>query len=146
MAEAEFSTTIDRPVEDVFAVLSNLEDTPKWSSSALEAKVTSAGPVGVGATARYVDKFLGRRIESEVEITEFEPNRKITMKSTSGPLSFRGSMALEGIGGGTRIDTTFEAESGGFFSLAEPMFMRMGKRQLEHDLANLKDLMEANAL
>lgn len=55
-------------------------------------------------------------------------------------------MTLEGTGGGTRVDGTFEAEPGGFFMLAEPIFVRMGKRQLENDLANLKDLMEANAL
>jgi uncharacterized membrane protein len=147
MAKVEFSTiTITRSVDDVFAVLSKLEDTPKWSSTAIEAKITSAGPIGVGATARYVDKFLGRRIESEVEITEFEPNRKLTMQSTSGPFPFRGSVTLEGHGGSTRVGGSFEAEPGGFFKLAEPLLVRIGKRQFESDLANLKDLMEANAL
>jgi uncharacterized membrane protein len=147
VAKVEFSTTtINRSVGDVFAVLSKLEDTPKWSSTAIEAKMTSAGPIGVGATARYVDKFLGRRIESEVEITEFEPNRKLTMQSTSGPFPFRGSVTLEGNGGSTRVGGSFEAEPGGFFKLAEPLLVRIGKRQFESDLANLKDLMEANAL
>jgi len=46
--KAEVSITIKRSVEDVFAVLSNVEDTPKWSSNALEEKMTSAGPGGVG--------------------------------------------------------------------------------------------------
>jgi uncharacterized membrane protein len=147
MAKVEFSPiTINRPVEDVFAVLSKLEDTPKWSSTAIEAKITSAVPIGVGATARYVDKFLGRRFESEVEITEFEPNRKLTMQSTSGPFPFRGSLTLEGTAGRTQVSGTFEAEPGGFFKLAEPLLVRIGKRQFESDLANLKDLMEASAL
>jgi uncharacterized membrane protein len=147
MAKVEFSAiTINRPVDHVFAVLSKLEDTPKWSSTAIEAEITSAGNIGVGATARYVDKFLGRRFESVVEITEFEPNRKLTMQSTSGPFPFRGSVTLEGIGGSTRVSGSFEAEPGGFFKLAEPILVRVGKRQFESDLANLKDLMEANAL
>lgn len=146
MGKAEVSTTINRSVEDVFAVLSNVEDTPKWSSAALEDKITSAGPIGVGATAHLVSTFLGRRIESDAEITEFEPNRRLTMQSTSGPIPFRGSMTLEPVEAGTRVNATFKAEPGGFFKLAEPIFVRMGKRQLESDLANLKDLMEANAL
>lgn len=147
MAKVEFSTiTINRSVDDVFAVLTKLEDTPKWSSTAIEAKITSTGPIGVGTTARYVDKFLGRRIESEVEITEFEPNRKLSMRSTSGPFSFRGSVTVESSGGSTRVGGNFEAEPGGFFKLAEPVLVRIGKRQFESDLANLKDLMEANAL
>ncbi|MGH2356881.1 MAG: SRPBCC family protein [Candidatus Limnocylindria bacterium] len=146
MARAEISTTINRPVEEVFAVLSNLENNPKWSSAALEAKTISAGPIGVGTRARFVGKFLGRRIESESEITEFEPNRKLAFQNMSGPFPFRGSLTVEAIEGETRVNADFEAEPGGFFKLAEPLFMSMGRRQFENDLANLKKLMEAHAL
>lgn len=41
---------------------------------------------------------------------------------------------------------SLEADPGGFFKLAEPILVRIGKRQFESDLANLKDLMEADAL
>ncbi len=146
MAQVEISTTIKRPVEDVWAVISNVENNPKWSSAALEAKQTSTGPIGVGTTARYVGKFLGRRIESESVVTEFEPNRKYTWDSTSGPFPIKGSVTLEPIEGGTRVNATFDAEPAGFFKLAEPLVMSMGKRQFQGDLDNLKDLMEANAL
>ncbi len=36
--------------------------------------------------------------------------------------------------------------SGGFFNLAEPLVVGMGKRQYQADLQTLKDLMEAKAL
>jgi hypothetical protein len=75
MAKAEISTTIKRPVEDVFAMISNIENNPKWSSGVLEAKITSVGPIGMGTTGHVVGKFLGKRIESDSEITGFEPNR-----------------------------------------------------------------------
>jgi len=146
MATFDVSTTIKRPVEDVFAVLSNVENNPKWSSAALESEQTSVGPVGVGTTARFVGKFLGRRIESESEVTEFEPNRKYSWQSKSGPFPIKASTTFEQIEGGTRVNTTAEAEPGGFFKLAEPLMMSMGKRQFQNDLDNLKDLMEANAL
>ena len=146
MAKAEISTTIKRPVEDVFAVLSNPENSPKWSSSSLESKKTSPGPMGVGTTTRSVSKLLGRRIETESEVTEFEPNRKFAAKSKSGPFPFQASMAFEPIEGGTQLNFTIEAEPGGFFKLAEPLIVRMAKRQFQSDLDNLKDLMEANAL
>jgi len=146
MARAEVSTTIKRPVEDVWAVISNVENNPKWSSFALDAKQTSPGPLGVGTTARFVGKFLGRRMESESVITEFEPNRKYTWESKSGPFPLKGSTALEQIDGGTRVTGTIEAEPGGFFKLAEPLVVSMAKRSVQGDLDNLKDLMEANAL
>ena len=146
MAQVEISTTIKRPVEDVWAVISNVENNPKWSSAALEAKQTSPGPIGVGTTARFVGKFLGRRIESASEVTEFEPNRKYSWQSKSGPFPLKASTTFEQIEGGTRVNTTAEGEPGGFFKLAEPLIVSMGKRQFQSDLDNLRDLMEANAL
>ncbi|HUG30842.1 MAG TPA: SRPBCC family protein [Candidatus Limnocylindria bacterium] len=146
MGEAEVSITINRSVEDVFAVISNFEHNAEWSSATVEDKITSPGPIGVGASAHLVSKFLGRRIENDAEITEFEPNRRVTMRSTSGPIPFRGSMTLDPVEGGTRVKATFELEPGGFFKVAEPIVTRMAKRQFESDLANLKDLMEAHAL
>ena len=146
MAKAEISTTIKRPVEDVFAVMSNVENNPKWSAVALESKKTSPGPIGVGTTTRFVGKFLGRRIESESEVTEFEPNRKYSWQSKSGPFPIKASTTFEQIEGGTRVNTTADAEPGGFFKLAEPLIVSMAKRQFQSDLDNLRDLMEANAL
>ena len=146
MAKAEIRTTIKRPVEDVFAVLSDVENSPTWSSSSLEAKQTSAGPIGVGTTTRSVSTFLGRRIEIESEVTEFEPNRKFASRSKSGPFPFQASITVERIEGGTRVNAAIEAEPGGFFKLAEPLIVRVAKRQFQSDFDNLKDLMEANAL
>jgi len=146
MARAQISATIMRPVAEVFAVLSNPENTPKWSSGSLESKKTSAGPMGVGTTTRSVSRFLGRRIESENEITEFEPNKKFASKSKSGPFPMEASMTFEPIEGGTRVNFTIEAEPSGFFKLAEPLIVSIAKRQFQSDLDNAKDLMEANAL
>ena len=146
MAKFETSTVINRPLEEVFALLSNAENDPKWQSVTIEAKKTSDGPIGVGTTWRTVSRFLGRRIESESEITEYELNRKFAFKTKSGPIPFEGRMTFERVEGGTRINLKGEAEIGGFFKLAEPLVVSIGKRQLEADLANLKDLMEAHAL
>ncbi len=146
MARAEVSTTIKRPVEDVFAVVSDIENTPKWTSGALEAKQTSPGPIGVGTTTHSVNKFLGRRIENDSEVTEFEPNRKFAWQSKSGPFPVQASVTLAQIEGDTRVNLTIEAEPGGFFKLAEPLIVSSARRQFQSDLDNLKDLMEANAL
>ncbi len=145
MLKIESSVVINRPVEEVFAVLSNVENNPKWSSGFLEAKKTSEGPIGVGTTWRAVQKGLGQRIEAEVEVTEYEPNRKCTQKGKS-PFPVELHMAFESVEGGTRVNVRLEGEPGGFFKLAEPLVKSMAKRNIEGDLANLKDLMEAHAV
>ncbi|HKZ84410.1 MAG TPA: SRPBCC family protein [Anaerolineae bacterium] len=145
MAKIESSILIKRPTEEVFAVLSNSENNPKWQSGSLENRKTSSGPIGVGTTWHSVSQFLGRRIEGESEITEYEPNRKYTLKSKL-PFPVEARTTFERVEGGTRINLKTEVEIGGFFKLAEPLVVSMGKRQFEGDLANLKDLMEAHAV
>jgi uncharacterized membrane protein len=145
MLKIESTTLINRPVEEVFAVLSNVENNPKWSSAFLEVNKTSEGPVGVGTTWRGVGKFLGKRIEVEIEQTEYEPNQKSTQKSTL-PFPVNQQMSFERVDGGTRVNLLFEADPGGFFKLAEPLLASMAKRNIEGELANLKDLMDAHAL
>jgi len=104
MARAEVSTTINRPIEEVFAVLSDLSNNPKWASGSVETpKKTSDGPIGVGTTWHTVGKFLGRRIESDAEYTEFEANRKIAATSKSGPFPLEFTMTLEPVDGGTQL-------------------------------------------
>ncbi len=141
----ETSIVINRSIEEVFAVLSNVENNPKWSAVFLEAKKTSEGPVGVGTTWRIVGRAFGQGIEGEVEVTEYEPNRKWAQKQ-SRPIPAKIWQTYEPVEGGTRVSVTLEAEPGGFFKLAEPLLKTLMKRGIATDLANVKDLMEAHAL
>jgi uncharacterized membrane protein len=142
----EMSILINRPVEDVFAFLSNFENNPKWQSSSVEARKISEGPLGVGTTYQAITTMLGRRINSEQEITEYEPNRLVSRKTKSGPFPFEVHVKFERAGGGTQINAAIDGEPRGFFKLAEPLLERAVKRQFDSDLANLKDMMEAGAI
>ena len=146
MATLDFSIEINRPLEEVFAFVSNPENMPRWSSTGSEVTITSAGPIGVGTTYRSVVTFLGRRVEGEVEFTEYEPNRSYAQKTTSGPIPVESRVTFERVDGGTQVINHQVAEPGGLFKLAEPVLVRMIKRQFEADFANLKDLMESHAV
>lgn len=145
MARAEVSTTIKRPIEEVFAVLSDPSNNPKWISGSVETTKTSDGPIGVGTTWHGVGKFLGRRIDGDAKFTEFEANRKLTAAATS-PFPVTIEITLEPVAGGTRVNQTVEGEPGGFFKLVGPLLETVAKRQFQNDLDNLRDLMEADAL
>ena len=146
MARFDVGVTIKRPVEDVFAVLSDFSNGTKWASGAVEpAKKTSAGPIGVGTTWHGVGKVAGRRFDTDVTCTEFEANRKVAITLTK-PFPTTSVVTFESVAGGTRVGQTVEAEPGGFFKLAEPLVVTIAKRQFQSDLDNLRDLMDANAL
>jgi len=145
MLKIESSVVINRPVEEVFAVLSNHENYPKWNPPVMEVKKTSTGPIGLGTTWRSVSHRLGKRRETESETVEYEPNRKVTRRHTHG-MPVKDHLSFEGVGGGTRVTEIMEAEPGGFFRLAAPLLVPLMKRQLNGTLTNLKELMEAHTL
>ena len=144
MIEIENSVVINKPVEEVFEFISNSENNPQWQSGSQEVVKTSEGPIGVGTTYKSVSQILGKRLESVVEYTAYEPNKTVAGKVTSGPLPFQFETTFEPAAeGGTKVTSSGSGDPGGFFKLAEPLVGRMLKRQFETNTANLKDLLEA---
>jgi uncharacterized membrane protein len=146
MINVEVSTVINRPVSEVFDFLSNMENNMKWRTSQQEVTKLSEGPIGVGTTYRMVNHILGRQLETEAEVIEYEPNRKYTTRDKSGNLPLEAQRIFEPVDGGTRVTLIFKADPSGVFKIAGALFAAMAKRSLESDVANLKDLMEAGAL
>ena len=142
----ELSTVINRPIEEVFGFLANLENDAKWRREWVEAKKTSEGPIGIGARFRLVSEALSRRIETEYEVTKYEPNWIAAWKTVSGPLPLRFQRTFESVEGGTQVTIRYEAEIRGFFKLIKPLVVSAGKQALQGDFPKLKELMEARAL
>ena len=134
------SVVIDRPPEEVFAYATDPAHTPEWQSSALETTVD--GPVQAGAAGKELRKFLGRRMESTMRIEAFEPPRRFALQVTSGPVPFHVEQTVEPEGTGSLVSVTIEGEPGGFFKLADPLVERAVRRELEGNLATLKDILE----
>src|SRR5687768_9783721 len=95
-----------RPVEDVFAVLSDVENVPRWSRNTIEEKLITPGPLGVGSRRRAVIKgFAGRPMVNRAEMIEFEPNRKMVI-DIDAPLLGRIVIDFLPVAEGTRLDWT----------------------------------------
>jgi Polyketide cyclase / dehydrase and lipid transport len=60
LIRVEVSTTIDRPVEQVFRFVEDEANIPKWDSDLLKATKTSDGPIGAGTTFHLdIKPFMG---------------------------------------------------------------------------------------
>jgi carbon monoxide dehydrogenase subunit G len=145
MARADDSVVVERPPEEVFAYLSDPATFPEWQASVLESKQESPGAITSGTRIREVSKFLGRRMETILEVTAYEPGRQFSLKVVSGPIPFDVRQNLQPVEGGTKIDVVIEGEPGGFFKLAEPLVVRAVGRELANNLATLKDILESRA-
>jgi uncharacterized protein YndB with AHSA1/START domain len=141
--ENETSVIIDRPIEEVFAFSTDTEKIALWAGPVTEAKQTSEGPLGVGTTSTRVTQLVGRRFESDYEVTEYRPNTRYSAKTTSGPFPIVETFSFEAGEGGTKVTVAMEGDPAGFFKLAEPILTRIIKRQMGNDVGTLKDLLEA---
>jgi uncharacterized protein YndB with AHSA1/START domain len=139
----EHTVRIDRPPADVFSYLTDVEKAPEWQSSAVE--VSAEGEMSVGTRIREIRNFLGRRAESTLEVTEYEPGRKFSLRVLSGPLPFEVRHSLTPEDGGTRLGWVAEADTSRFPKLAVRMLAGTAERQFKGDLERLKRVLEGNA-
>jgi carbon monoxide dehydrogenase subunit G len=139
------SITTKRPIGEVFAALSDWTNTSTWISGTQSVTKTSDGPIGVGTTWQAAGKTLGRTIEADITVTEFEPDHRFVW-TTDKPFKATTTLTCESVDGGTKVDQTTDGELEGFFKLAGPMMQPMAKRQIQHDLETFRDLMDGRAL
>ena len=143
MISVDFDLTIGRPPEDVFPYLEDPEKVVRWQSSVVELSQETEGPRGVGTRIRDVRKLLGRRIESTVEFTEYDPPRTLGLKMKAGPIPFRVLQTVEPVSVGCRVTVHAEGEADGVFKLGSGLAARTGERQMRGDFERLKKLLES---
>ena len=144
------SVTIDRPVEAVFAVLTDPTRSPEWSRQAVRGELLTEGPPRVGSRRRTVVKGFGGlgTMESVFEVTEIDPLRAVALKQVSA--SWGGSGAtrytFSPVDGGTRVDWTWELNATGPMKLLLGPMLAVTRRMFQADLDNLKALMESGRI
>ena len=140
----EHETQIRRPPREVFAFLTDLGNLPRWQGGVKEARPETGAELGAGSRFQEVREFMGRRIESTIEVTALEPEREFSIRVVKGPVPFAVRHLLAPAGEGTRLTLHGEGEPGGFFKLAGPLVGRAVKRQSQADLARLKEVLEGS--
>jgi uncharacterized membrane protein len=143
MAVVEQSVLINQTTPNIFAYISDFRNDPKWQEGIVEARANPDGPATVGTQVRTVRRFMGQRMDSTAQVTELEPNKRMALKSVSGPFPFSAQITLEPVDTTTKVTFHVEIEPKGFFRLAEGMIAGNMKRDLEMSLANLKKQMES---
>lgn len=147
MARVDFHVTIDRPVADVFRVLSTPELTPRWSASAIEEHTTTPGPARVGSRRRAtVRRIGGGTTENEIEITEIEPERRIAVRSVEAVVPFISAWTFTPVDGRTRVDWRWDFEIGGWLRPFDWLVGAIFARAFRPDLDRLRSMMESGEL
>ncbi len=141
MATVSTNITINEPVEKVFAYVTNVENHTAWQAGILEAKVTPAGPVALGSVYHYTTQVMGKRYESQTQVSAFEPNKKWSIKTVGVPRPVETVYLFEPSGSATKLTISMEL-SGGYPAAAEGMVKQQMLKSLEDQGKRIKQLLE----
>lgn len=134
--------SIARSPQEVFDYASDPANDGAWISGSEASEWITDPPHGVGSRQRNVQRFLGRRLESESEITAWDPPTGFSARF-SKPFPGEFTARLSAQGEGTEVELTGEMEVGGFFRIAEGLVARQLDRTLDADLNALKLILES---
>jgi carbon monoxide dehydrogenase subunit G len=140
--KVEHEITINRPVGDVFAYLSDPANLTAWQEGLHEVHREDEGAVHVGS--RWTEKrtVMNRDMDASVEVVECDPDSRFTIESVSGSVRMRVEHDFSPSDAGTKVRLVGEGEAGGVMKLAGPMIKRQAKQMFEADLGRLKQLLE----
>jgi uncharacterized protein YndB with AHSA1/START domain len=139
------SVTINRPVEEVFAYVTDTANDPAWHTDVLEARKTSEGPIGMGTTWHSRFKPSMGISEGDMEVVAFEPNRMEVMRGDVGPMHPTLTYLFEPADGGTRFTRRVQIRISGVMRVMEPLMRFMTPKGNARFLANLKQVLERDA-
>ena len=146
MINFDLSTYIYRPLAQVFRFIATPENDFQWQYGTLTSSQISKGEIGIGALFRAVSHFMGQRIESVYEVTEFEPNKRYGFESRSGPLDSQTLYTFEVNKGSTKIHVSTMVSPGDLLKSNDLMVAKKIKKQYKENLALLKGVLEADRI
>jgi uncharacterized protein YndB with AHSA1/START domain len=141
MIQHEVTIHINRPVEQVFGFLADARNLHTWQSNLVENEQLTEEPMSVGTRFREVRRMGPRQSEIQIEITDFEPNKRFATKTLTHP-QVTVTYTFEPEDGGTRLTNKFVMSTREDMRLTEPLLADSIKKDTDSDFEKLKYVIE----
>ena len=146
MATIRVFQDIRAPLEDVFALFTDIESGAGSVSGIKKIEMMSIGPLHLGSKWNETREVLGRLDDAEMEVTAFERNRSYTITHRKAGVRIDVVFAFEPVLDGTRVSIDFGLNPQGLPpALLAPLEWAMSGKvrdALGHDLVDLKGMVE----
>ena len=114
------SVTVDRPIQRVFAYLSDFTTTTEWDPGTIRTTLQE-GDGSVGTTYRNVSSFAGRQTELTYQVIEVSPDRRFALRGENKTVMAHDTMEFTPTPGGTTVTYTAEFSFKGLARLMAPL-------------------------
>jgi uncharacterized protein YndB with AHSA1/START domain len=143
MIDVTVSTTIGRPVDEVFNFVADMTNEPRWHTDIVDATQVTEGDVALGTRYRVRFRSSMGPPEGIVEVAEFDPLRRFASRSDLGNMAPTVSHDFEPVDGGTHVTRRVRIEMSGAMRLTAPLMRMMVRRRNLRFIDNLKRELEA---
>ena len=139
----DFTNTIriERPIDEVFSYLSDLERIPEWNWAIAETTKITPGPIAVGTRYRQA-RAVPRPATELLEITAFDPNRRIEVRGVLAEMAAHLTYLLQEDSSGTVVTNAVSLDADGPIRLLAPILSRRIAGAVASNLNDLKTQLE----
>ena len=142
MADVKISIMVERPLEEVFAYIVDIQNLKEWVPVILDSWPVYGNMPEVGATYIVKAEFMGKTMEIPSEVVGYEPNHLYAYKSY-GFLTYVDTMTLRETKDGTLVTEHIEMKSEGRLArLLDPLKLIISKRSHRKNQQLLKRILE----
>lgn len=149
MARIERSIEINRPAEEVFEYLTDLDRLSDWATSVVDTMDVPPKPLQAGQRFRQKIRVAGLPLDIECEVTAVDPPRSVEYRADApgdGWAVMKQRVFPDGDHARVEVELDYDLPGGFLGEAVDRVYAeRRNEREAEHSLANLKDLLEGRA-
>ena len=150
MAGVVVTKDINAPVERVFDLLTDFENSAEVIRGIVKMELLTDGAVGVGTRFRETRIMFGREADEVMEVSEFERPNGYVLTAESHGCRYVTKVCLSQNGDSTRLEMNFDAHPMSWLAkmlsfMTRPMLKSCAKA-MDADLDDIKASLESNRI
>ena len=135
MARVVVKKSIAAPVERVFDTVAHIEEFSQVVPQITKIEFLTEQKTGVGTRFRETRLMKGKEAATELEVTEYEPPRKVRIVADSHGTVWDTVFTVSPVGGGAELEMVMDAKAYKLLpKLMNPLVCGMIKKFIEADM------------
>ena len=143
MAHIAGEVTIAAPVDEVFDLVADERNEPKYNPRIARAEKLGDAPVGPGTRFVAEPKGMGARGEMTLQVVDYDRPHRLVSSVRSSYLEVDGTLTFAEVEGGTRLRWDWEMGLVGPMRVLSPVLAVIGPGWERRNWVGLKEYMES---